>query len=133
MAILGLLSFATGLAFATIGAWPVLGFFGLDVLIVYAAFKLNYRTGRLFETVDLTREALTLVRHHPSGHRESFDFNPYWVQVRLSVGPDGRSRLRLASHGREVHFAAFLTDDERRAFADALMGALVKTRGGARI
>ena len=67
---------------------------------------------------------------HPSGQREEFDFNPYWARVRYSVDrPDGRTSLRLAAQGREVLFGQFLTDDERRDFADALTGALVKTRG----
>jgi uncharacterized membrane protein len=131
---LGLVSFLTGLAFAWVGAWPVLGFFGLDVGIVYLAFKLNYRAGRLYETVDLTPEALMLTRVHPTGRREQFEFNPYWVQVLLGPAAEGhRTDLRLASHGREVRFAAFLTDAERADFADALKGALIAARGGPRI
>ena len=87
------------------GAWPVFGFFGLDVALIYAAFKLNYRSGRLYETVELTPETLTITRVHPSGKQESFDFNPYWVRVRLAEVPQGRTDLRLASHGREFSFA----------------------------
>lgn len=45
MSVLATVSFATGLLFASIGAWPVLGFFGLDVGIIYLAFRLNYRAG----------------------------------------------------------------------------------------
>ena len=48
------IAFVTGMIFLLAGAWPVLGFLGLDVLLIYAAFKLNYRSGRLYETVDLT-------------------------------------------------------------------------------
>jgi uncharacterized membrane protein len=133
MAALAGISFATGIAFLLIGAWPVLGFFGLDVALVYIAFKLNYRSGRLYETVELTPAKLTWTRVHPSGRREQFDCNPYWARVNLREWPDGRTDLRLITQGKELVFGRFLTDDERRQFASALRGALVDARGGARI
>ena len=130
MLALGFVSFVTGVAFAWIGAWPVLGFFGLDVVLVYLAFKLNFRSGRIYETLDLTREALQLTRVDPAGRKEVFDFNPFWVRVKLTASrPDGRTSLHLASHGREVAFAQFLTDDERRDLAEVLSGALIDARG----
>ena len=127
------ISFATGIAFLMIGAWPVLGFLGLDVALVYVAFKLNYRSGRLYETVELTPALLTWTRVHPSGRREQFDCNPYWARVALREWPDGRTDLRLLAQGKELIFGRFLTDDERRELATALKGALVDARGGVRI
>jgi YD repeat-containing protein len=133
MTALASISFATGLAFYLIGAWPVLGFFGLDVALIYFAFKLNYRSGRLYETVELTPECLTVTRVHPSGRTERYTYNPYWARVRLIERPDGRTHLRIASHGLEQTFGRFLTDAERRDFAAALQGALLAARGGPRI
>lgn len=130
MGAIGAVSFVTGMVFLVMGAWPVMGFFGLDVALIYLAFKLNYRSGRLHELVELTPEALTVTRVHPSGKRECFDFNPYWVRVFVAEGPQGRTDLRLASHGHEFSFGRFLTDDERRDFSDALSGALVQARSG---
>lgn len=130
MSLISLVSFVVGMVFYLMGAWPVFGFFGLDVALIYWAFKLNYRSGRLYETVTLSPELLKLTRVHPSGKREEFDFNPYWTRVRFTVDqPDGRTSLRLAAQGREVRFGQFLTDDERRNFADALTGALIAARG----
>jgi uncharacterized membrane protein len=128
MLAIGGVSFVTGMVFLLMGAWPVFGFFGLDVALVYAAFKLNYRAGHLYETIDLNPQTLTITRVHPSGNRESFDFNPYWVRVFLAEGPHGRTDLRLASHGREFAFARFLTDDERRDLSKVLSGALARAR-----
>ena len=131
MTVIGTVSFIAGAAFWWIGAWPVMGFFGLDVALIYWAFKLNYRSGEIFEIVDLSPDTLKLTRVHPSGAREVFDFNPYWARVRLTVDrPDGRTSMKLAARGREVLFGQFLTDDERRDFVDALSGALVRTRNG---
>jgi uncharacterized membrane protein len=133
MSAVGLVSFIAGVAFLMIGAWPVFGFFGLDVALVYAAFQLNYRAGQLCEVVAIEDGALTLTRVHPSGRRESFDFNPHWVRVRLSEGRFGRTDLKLASHGRELSFGRFLTDEQKHEFADTLRGALVTARGGPRV
>jgi uncharacterized membrane protein len=128
MTAVGVVSFITGMVFLLMGAWPVFGFFGLDAALIYVAFRLNYRSGRIYETVELTPETLIVTRMHPSGRQESFDFNPYWVRVRLAHGPQGRTDLRLVSHGREFAFARFLTDDERREFSHALSRALAQAR-----
>lgn len=130
MALISLVSFIIGLVFFLLGAWPVMGFFGLDVALIYYAFKLNYRSGKIYETINLSPELLRLTRVHPSGKREEFDFNPYWARVRCTVDrPDGRTSLRLMAQGKEVLFGQFLTDDERRDFAEVLTGALINTRG----
>lgn len=133
MIALGAMSFATGIVFLIAGAWPVLGFFGLDVLLVYIAFKLNYRSGRLYETIDVTPAKFAWTRVHPSGRQEQFDCNPYWARVNLREWPDGRTVLSVASQGKELAFARFLTDDERRDLASALRDALLAARGGVRI
>lgn len=132
MALISAVSFAAGLVFLLMGAWPVFGFFGLDVALIYLAFKLNFRAGRAYETIDITPALLTLTRVDPTGRRQTFDFNPYWVRVRLAeLAPDGRNALSLTAQGRHVSFGQFLTDEERRDLARALTGALLRTRGAA--
>lgn len=133
MIALGSVSFVTGMVFLALGAWPVLGFFGLDVLLIYIAFRLNYRSGRLYETLDLTPATFVLTRVHPSGRQERFDCNPYWARVNLREWADGRTALSIVSRGTELAFGAFLTDDERRDLASALREALLTARGGVRI
>ena len=76
-------SFGTGLLFYLLGAWPVIGFMGLDVALIYVAFKLNFRALRVYETVDLTKEALTVTRVAPDGRSQSWSFSPYWVRVQV--------------------------------------------------
>jgi uncharacterized membrane protein len=121
-------SFATGLLFYLLGAWPVIGFMGLDVLLIYIAFKLNFRALQLYETVDLTDDALTVTRVAPSGKAQSWSFNPYWVRLSLQQRLGRSSELSLASHGRRLVFASFLSDDEREDFASALSSALTAAR-----
>jgi uncharacterized membrane protein len=121
-------SFGTGLLFYMIGAWPVMGFMGLDVALIYVAFKLNYRAARLYETVDLTPETLTVTRVQPSGKEQIWRFNPYWVRVKLEERLGRASELSLASHGSRLVIAAFLTDPEREDFAKALANALTTAK-----
>ncbi len=128
MVFISVISFSVGLYFLLLGAWPIMGFFGLDVLLIYLAFRVNYRAGREYETVELSPQLLKLTRVDPRGREETFDFNPYWVRVGLTVEHDGRNIMWLASHGRELVFGRFLSDDERRDFVEALKSALVTAR-----
>jgi uncharacterized membrane protein len=117
-------SFSTGLLFYLIGAWPVIGFMGLDVALLYAAFKLNFRALRLYEMVDLTPEALTVTRVLPSGRKQAWSFNPYWVRLAVDERVGRSTEMSLASHGNRLVFGGFLTDPEREDFAAALSRAL---------
>lgn len=118
----------TGVVFVLAGAWPIFGFCGLDVLLLYVAFRLNYRSGRQYETLHLTRERLTVRRFHPSGKIRSWVFLPYWVRVEMDDPPDSDSRLTLSSHGQTLAIGSFLTPDERLEVAQALRNALAITR-----
>lgn len=128
MLAIGGVSFVSGMVFLLMGAWPVFGFFGLDVALVYIAFKLNYRAARAYELVELTPSTLTLKQVSASGKTSSFEFNPYWVRVLFTERHDGGNNLKLASHGRELEFGRLLNDEERREFAHALTGALIAAR-----
>lgn len=121
-------AFAVGTVFYLAGAWPVLGFMGLEVLLVYGAFKLSYRSGRLRETVTLTDADLTVERVAPSGRIQRWRFQPNWLAVRLDDPPDWDTPLTLASHGRELVIGAFLTPAERKEVADAIRAALAAWR-----
>jgi uncharacterized membrane protein len=123
-----LVSFGTGLFFYLLGAWPVIGFMGLDVALIYIAFKLNFRALRLYETVDLTQDSLTVTRVAPSGKSQSWRFNPYWVRLSVRERVGRSSELSIASHGERLVFGSFLTDEEREDFASALTAALSAAR-----
>jgi uncharacterized membrane protein len=116
---------AVGLAFWNMGAWPVAGFCGLEVFLVWGAFQLNYRSGRRIETVRLDEATLRIDRFGPSGRSRYWTFEPGWVRVSVEQKSLDATRLVLSSHGRYLQIGAFLTDDERRDLADALGAALV--------
>ncbi len=121
-------SFTAGLAFFLMGAWPVVGFMGLDVALIYGAFRLNYRRARMFEELVLTREALTVRRVDLRGAEKRWSFQPYWLQVRMDDPPEPASRLTLRSHGRSLSIGDFLSPDERLALAKELRRHLAVCR-----
>lgn len=129
MMVIVAISFAAGLAFWTLGAWPVVGFFGLDILLIQQAFRLNYRAARAFEDVTVTRESLIIRKVSASGRVRQFDFNPYWTRLEIDRRPDRLiSRLCIASHRRRLDIGSFLGPNERESFSTAFLAALAKVR-----
>jgi uncharacterized membrane protein len=131
MLCLGALSFVSGVVFISIGAWPVFGFFGLDVLLVYFAFRANFRAARAYEEVTVTPSELTVRKvSHRGGVRE-FTLNPLWVRLERIVHEEfGIERLFLVSHGRRLTIAGFLAPHEKASFARALSDALGEAKRG---
>src|SRR6266700_3552403 len=73
--------FAAGLAFLLMGAWPVLGFFGLDVLVIYWAFRINFRDAKAIEEISMTPFELRVRRVSHRGHVVEWVLNPLWVRL----------------------------------------------------
>jgi uncharacterized membrane protein len=128
MGLLGLISFAAGVGFVAIGAWPVFGFFGLDVALVYVAFRLNYRTARQSETIRLAGDVFSVERVSVRGERRNWRFHPFWVKVILEERPDTSNRLLVASHGRSLVIGDFAPPATRRELAATLRDALTRWR-----
>ncbi|MDX5367343.1 MAG: DUF2244 domain-containing protein [Alphaproteobacteria bacterium] len=121
-------NFTAGAYFMARGAWPVLGFCGLEVLAVWWAFRANYRAARAHETVQLSDDELLIRRVDAKGRAEAVSLKPYWVRLALSKLPDESTRLHVVSHGREVELASQLSPAERADFARALAAALAKLK-----
>jgi uncharacterized membrane protein len=129
MTALVVVSFLAGVFFFLAGAWPVTGFLGLDVLLVYIAFRVSYRRARTYETLHLTRHALTVCRVDPAGNERRWRFTPAWLQVLMDDPPARAGPLTLRSHGKSLVIGGFLTAEERRGLAEALTAALAEARG----
>jgi len=131
MAFLIFVSFAAGLAFWLMGAWPVLGFFGLDVLVIYFAFRINFRHARASEEIRITASELRLRRVSHRGHVAEWVLNPLWVRLDQKTHAEfGIEKLYLVSKGRRISIASFLGPDEKASFAKALTEALQAARRG---
>lgn len=126
MAVIASVSFVTGVAFVSMGAWPVSGFFGLDVALLYWAFRKNFSDAERCEVIIVSENEL-VVRQMMQGKitRES-RFARSWVrtvldidEVRELVGP-----LLLLYRGKALEIGSFLNGDERKSFHNALKQAL---------
>lgn len=130
MVMVSAISFASGLMFFMLGAWPVVGFLGLDVLLLYFAFRISFRSLTSEETVEVDRDRVRVAQTAASGAVARFEFNPLWVRLELIEHPVGTADLHLASGGRRLALGRCLSDPERRDFAAALGRALALARRG---
>ena len=128
MLFLGLVSLGASLAFMVAGAWPVCGFFGLDVALLYVAFRISYRSARQHEMLRLADDQFTVERVSIRGERRVWRFQPFWLRVVLEERNDESNRLSIASHGRSLVIGDFLSPPSRRELAGSLRGALVRWR-----
>lgn len=113
-----------GTGFLIVGAWPVLPFFGLEIVLLYALLRFNQYAGNAFEAINLTRQALTVRRVDHWGKQSHFSFPPNWLQVNLQPMPGNDNRLELRTQGRSLAIASFLPACEREELALTLRRAL---------
>jgi uncharacterized membrane protein len=131
MALVGGFSFAGGLFFFLMGAWPVIGFLGLDVLLVYWAFCANYRAAAAFEEVVVTPSEIRLRQVSHRGKVAEWTLNPLWTKLDREKHEEfGLLKLFLVSRGRKLSVAGFLSPKEKESFAAALSAALGEARRG---
>lgn len=131
MVLFGGISFVTGMLFLVVGAWPVFGFFGLDVLLLYWAFRLNYRHAEAYEQVTVTSSELKVRKVNHLGRVREWVLNPLWVRIdKVELDEFGIDRIFLVSRGKKLTIASFLGPDEKANFAKELGNALSEARRG---
>ena len=128
------LLFAIGLGFFLAGAWPVIGFLGLELLVVWGAFTLNYRAAKVRETIETTTETLTVEHKDQDGNAAISKYPVGWLRVQLSP-PDApepaaryHQRVILSSHGVETEIGAFLHPIEKAKLQREIDGMLSRSR-----
>ena len=131
MAVMGALiamSFTAGLVFWIMGAWPVIGFFGLDIVLVWLAFKLSYRQGRQVETVQINPQELRVTRQWPSGHCTQYRMAPAWARVDVRGKGKSDVQICLSAMGKHLIVGTQLSPKEREDLAQALESALGRAK-----
>jgi len=128
MAVLFVISLGGSVLFLTIGAWPVCGFFGLDVAAIYVAFRVSYRSARRRETLRLAGDEFTVERVSIRGDRRIWRFQPFWLRVVLDQPNEHTTRLSIVSHGKSLVIGDFLPPPARPELAQSLKDALARWR-----
>ena len=112
-----------GLPLFLMGAWPVFGFMGLDVFLLWWLFKRSYFDARRSETLLLTDRELVVVRVAPDGEREELRLDAYWLKVEAT-----EERLVVTSRGNRAVIGRFLGPDDRLRVAEQLKAAIADMR-----
>ncbi|GAA0784755.1 DUF2244 domain-containing protein [Roseibium denhamense] len=129
MGCFGLISFVAGIIFWQIGAWPVFGFFGLDVALLYLAFRLNYASARAYEEIKVSRNEIVIRKIGPGRRELEFKFNPLWVRLSVErIEDEGVTAISLTSRGETVDLGQFLNPEDRTSFAGAMANALATAK-----
>jgi uncharacterized membrane protein len=132
--VVGLAAVLAGLpaiAFVSMGAWPMVGFLALVVLLIWWALSASLRDGKRVETVTLWPDELEFKRFSPRGKEELLRFNPYFVKLVIDRDYNERTTaLHLRTRDDDVEVGAFLNGDEKASFAKAFGTALKRARQG---
>ncbi len=131
MVLVCLTSLVASVPFLVMGFWPVAGFFGLDFLGLYIAFRVSYRQGDAFELLELTPIRLLFRKVSPKGDVKDWQFNPLWTRLDREVDDEfGLQKLALASRGQHVVIARDLSPPERETLAADFGRALSEVKRG---
>ena len=128
---IGGVSFVAGVMFLLIGAWPVFGFLGLDVLLIYWAFRINYRAARAYEEVTVTTSELTVRKVSHRGSVREMDPQPAVGAPRARRSRGVRHRTPVPDLSRPAIVDRRLPGPgEKASFAGALSAALSEAKRG---
>ena len=113
-----------GLIFVHVGAWPVFGFLGLELVALVALLNYHHKRSHIIERIVITNNDLKVERISPCGRRHEWHFQRHWLQVNVDEDSERDCTLELRSHGRALTRGAFLTPHERREVARRLRDQL---------
>ncbi len=119
-------SFITGMVFLLMGAWPVLGFFGLDVLAIYVAFRMNFKSGRRYEIIEIRDGDLWVKSVLPDGKSAETAFQAYWSRILLD-----NNKLCVRCRGETLEIGRFLIEEEKAEVKEMITHALYRYRNNA--
>jgi uncharacterized membrane protein len=129
VAVLAVMASIPGMIFFSLGAWPIVGFLGLDALLVWWAMSSSLRDGRRFEVVTLWPDQLELRQVGPGGEEQLQRFNPFFVKLVIDRDFDERTTaLHLRTRDADIEIGAFLNADDKASFAKVFGTALKKAR-----
>ncbi len=128
LAAIGAVCCINAAVFVRIGAWPVGGFSGAELLLAAVLLRINAHAARARETLHLTADALRVIRTDPKGRRAERVLSPAWLTVHLEERPGRVPGLWLGTRGEREEVARALGEDEKRDLARALSEALHRWR-----
>jgi len=131
MCFVALTCFISGILFLNMGAWPVFIFFGLDILLVWLAFKLNYHSAKGYEEISVYKDEIKVRQFAPSGKITTHSFNPFWTRFKVERHEEyGVMKLALTTRDSELEIGSFLNALDKKSFSKSFSGAFAKAKSG---
>ncbi|MGC6536777.1 MAG: DUF2244 domain-containing protein [Candidatus Puniceispirillaceae bacterium] len=128
MAVLAALAFCIGLGFFLIGAWPVIGFLGLELVVVYIAFRLNYRSAKAYEQLLIHQSGITIIRLSDNGTETRDELASLWLKAEIIKQSGKRKLLGLRLHSQFHEIGAFLPPAEKSNLKNLINERIEKAR-----
>ena len=116
------------LTFVLLGAWPVAGFTGIELLLAAILFRVNARGAKSVEIISLSYDGLTVLRIAPDGAKRQATLQPAWLRLSLEDRPGRAPVLFVRERQRQIELARDLGEAEKRSLAAALALALERLR-----
>ncbi len=125
---LGIVSLGVTTLFWWLGAWPIAGFNGGEMLIAAALLRAHARSGRAREVLLLTAGGMRVLNFDEKGSRTERSLPAGWLNVVLEERHGRVPGLLLISHGRTLEVARMLGEEQKRDLAETLKNVLHRMR-----
>ena len=133
MVLVALASAIASIPFVVMGFWPVAGFYGLDVALLYFAFRANFKLQKQTEEIIISPFDLVLRKTSENGQAKEWHFNPVWTRLVSEEHEEfGVMKLALASRNETVPLGQFLAPEDRGRLIRAVSAALIEAKRGPR-
>ena len=120
----GVIFFLGSTIFSLAGAWPISGFFCIEFVVLYLAFRACSKKLQSKEIILLRPNDLTVERITANGTRSSWHFQPYWLRITLRNQNSNQGQLVFSSGGQSVNVGSFLSKNDQISLALELQKAL---------
>lgn len=128
LSLFGCVCVLVGVTFALIGAQPVLGFMGIEIILLFAVYRFCVRNSRMAEQIILSGHSLLFRRIDRYGNVSITNLEPLWLRVEIGRAKGVFRHIILASKGRTYNVGVFLTPEEKVVLLNTLQRALRKVR-----
>jgi len=128
LSLFGCVCVFVGVTFALIGAQPVLGFMGIEIILLFAVYRFCVRNSRLAEQIILSGRSLLFRRIDRYGNVSITNLEPLWLRVEIGRARGVLRHIVLASKGRTYNVGVFLTPEEKVVLFNTLQRGLKKLR-----
>ncbi|MDO9151400.1 MAG: DUF2244 domain-containing protein [Methylotenera sp.] len=106
--------------FVLAGAWLVLPFAGLEILVLAYVLMNAYLHYGDYESISLINDDVVVEQYSYKSFKK-YTFQRYWVRVTLRETLDGTVAIFIGSHGKEIEFGSrYINKEERESIAKQL-------------